>query len=215
MKRTKKQCIAITGGLGSPSKMPGKAYGISPFLCQTGERLSRIIGSVCSNCYARKGRYVFKNVTEAHARRLATVTAALADAEFRATWVASFAQLLRGETWFRWHDAGDLHSVEHFALICDIAAATPWVRHWLPTKEPRYVKRHAAPIPRNLVVRVSGPMVGGPAPIGFATVSVVRKRGTDARLGEWQCPAPKQGGMCGPCRACWSPAVSIVSYQEH
>jgi len=30
-----------------------------------------------------------------------------------------------------------------------------------------------------------------------------------------ECPAPKQNGECGSCRACWSREVKQVSYKEH
>ena len=31
----------------------------------------------------------------------------------------------------------------------------------------------------------------------------------------YECPAPKQNGECGSCRACWSRSIKQVSYKEH
>jgi hypothetical protein len=210
----KSEALAIIGGLSKPSKMPGPSYSTSAFDCQTGSKLRDVAGSVCSKCYARKGNYVWPGVKEAHARRLATIVNALADDVARAKWVQAMVTLLAGVPHFRWHDSGDVQSVEHFGLIADVARATPDTMHWLPTKEPRYVKRYAGTIPDNLIVRVSAPMIDGPAPQGFAHTSTVHKA-APALAGSHVCPAPSQGGKCGDCRACWSRDVANVSYAAH
>lgn len=213
----KSEAQAIVGGLSAPSKMPGPSYSISALDCQTGQRLRQVKGSVCASCYACKGRYVFGSVKTAHARRLSTIVGALADDAARAKWVAAMVTLLQGVEYFRWHDSGDLQSVEHFGLIAEVAAATPDTRHWLPTKEPRYVSRWQAAggtLPGNLVVRVSAPMVDTIAPLGPLHVSSVHKH-RPANRGAHVCPAPAQGGVCGDCRACWTPTVREVSYAAH
>ena len=65
-----KEAKAITGGLSQPNKMPGYAYNLPAQGCITGAKLVKISGSVCSGCYALKGRYRFPNVKEALNRRL-------------------------------------------------------------------------------------------------------------------------------------------------
>ena len=88
-------------------------------------------------------------------------------------------------------------------------AMYPEVRsiNWLPTKEPRYVDR--GNIPANLVVRVSAPMVDQVGPKAWKNTSTVH---TDkAPKGAHVCPAPKQDGACGKCRACWTATVRVVS----
>ena len=52
----KKQAREITGGLSKPSKMPGPAHNLPAAACTTGAKLAKIPGSVCSGCYALKGR---------------------------------------------------------------------------------------------------------------------------------------------------------------
>jgi hypothetical protein len=158
-----------------------------------------------------KGRYVFPNVQAAQYRRLATIT--------EPGWVdAMVASIERtGDRWFRWHDSGDLQSVEHLARIAEVAERTPEVSHWIPTREYRMVREYLdanGGFPANLTVRLSAHMVDGPAPTGFGLpVSTVHTNGSypDAHV----CPAPKQGGTCGDCRACWDPQTEHVSYAKH
>lgn len=202
---------AITGGLGKPSKMPGRAYGIPAQECKLGSLLRKIKGSTCNGCYALKGRYVFPSVTEAQYRRLA----ALAHPQWIEAITALITAQCADEPWFRWHDAGDLQSVDHFGRICEVAYRTPHVRHWLPTRELAIVQEHVRlgrGIPDNLVVRVSATMVDGKATARWPTTSTVHK--AQAPIDN-ECPAPKQGGKCGACRNCWDASVTNVSYHIH
>ena len=69
-----KEAKKITGGLSSPSKMPGYAYNLPAWECITGVKLQAVAGSVCAGCYAMKGRYRFPNVRDALSRRLEALT---------------------------------------------------------------------------------------------------------------------------------------------
>ncbi len=68
-----KEALKIVGGLSKPSKMPGWAYGLPAKECKTGGKLQAVPGSVCYDCYALKGCYVFKVVQDAQYRRLAAI----------------------------------------------------------------------------------------------------------------------------------------------
>jgi hypothetical protein len=117
---------------------------------------------------------------------------------------------------FRWHDAGDLQSIEHLEKIVDVAKRLPKIRFWLPTRERGIVRAYNAqfgPVPRNLALRVSTTMVDGPVPKGFALTSGVHSKGTKPPGRE--CPAYKQGNQCRSCRACWDRRVKHVSYKRH
>lgn len=201
----------VVGGLSRTSKMPGPSFGTSAFDCQTGSKLRAVEGSVCAKCYARKGQYIWPNVREAHARRMSKLLKAISDPTARAQWVSAMVSLLDGVAHFRWHDSGDLQSAAHFELIRDVVLATPKTRHWLPTKEPRYVDR--ARVPANLVVRVSAPMIDQLPPKSWPNTSTVHSG--KAPKGAHVCPAPKQDGACGKCRACWTSTVATVSYHQH
>jgi len=217
---TLKAAQAIAGSLGYPSKMPGTAYGISAKACVTGAKLAQIPGSVCHGCYALKANYLYPSVATAHDKRLAGI----ADP----AWTAAMVTLLTAahesgigrngpiaSGWHRWHDSGDLQSVEHLTKICAVAAMTPKIRHWLPTRELGIVKAYekaGGTVPKNLVIRVSATMVDGAPTAAWSTTSTVHH---NKRHAGRACVAPKQEGKCGDCRACWNPRVKNVSYHLH
>jgi hypothetical protein len=193
--------------LSKPSKMPGYAYGIPAQKCHTGSKLRKVEGSTCSHCYALKGNYRFNNVKSAQMRRLKAIA--------RKTWVATMVRLITDTKtqFFRWHDSGDLQSVDHLSKIVDICNQTPSVQHWLPTREYKiitdYLFEHGN-FPNNLNVRLSAHMVGKTLnPVQGLTSSTV-----NCNTGHI-CPARNQGNQCGDCRACWSKAVSNVDYPLH
>jgi hypothetical protein len=115
----------------------------------------------------------------------------------------------------RFHDSGDLQSVEHLTKICAVAALTPKVKHWLPTRELGIVKQYEAQggtVPDNLLIRVSATMVDGSPTRAWLHTSTVH---TVVTKGLRACPAPTQGNKCLDCRACWSKKVANVSYHLH
>lgn len=195
----------IGGALSKPSKMPGPGFGIPAVACKTGSWLHKVPGSVCSDCYALKGRYVFKNVQDAQHKRLAALR--------HPQWVDAMVTLIsKTKTqWFRWHDSGDIQDIEHLENIVAVARRMPKVKFWLPTREKGIVRafwvQHGG-FPKNLIVRVSAAMIDGPPPAGFKLTSQVVTQGAT-------CPAPKQGNVCGSCRNCWNPRVRNVSYAYH
>jgi len=201
-----KEALAIVGGLSKPSKMPGYAYGISPSRCNTGNKLKRVEGSVCSDCYAEKGCYRFKAAKAAHERRFV----ALSDER----WVDAMVTLINGKhmSHFRWHDAGDLQGVWHLEKILAVVRATSLCKHWLPTKESKLIRDYTGEIPENLVIRVSSPIIDMRPLKAHANTSTVHRSLTPH--GE-VCRAPSQAGACGTCRACWDATVPNVSYKQH
>ena len=71
--QTKEALKIIGGSLSKPSKMPGWSIGLPAKECKTGGKLQKVPGSVCFDCYALKGCYVFKVVQNAQYRRLAAI----------------------------------------------------------------------------------------------------------------------------------------------
>jgi hypothetical protein len=140
-------------------------------------------------------------------------------------WAEAMAEILnrRADKYpdFRWHDSGDLQSVNHLARIVAVATATSSVRHWLPTREYSIVREYVAAggvFPANLNVRLSGHMIGGVMPtfprLSGVTVSTVSRDGGAEPAG-YRCPAPSQNNACGSCRACWTRTVQHVDYAFH
>jgi hypothetical protein len=204
-----KEAKEIVGGIGNPSKMPGKAYGLPAAACKVGTALRQVKDSVCASCYAfGRGRYAMAPVLAAQYRRLDS----LANLPL---WVEAMVTIIKGrQEWFRWHDSGDLQSWAHLLAIVSIAKQCETTNFWLPTKEKALVIRHLKEVgkfPANLLVRLSGAMVDGKRP-DFPHTSSVSSAG-DAQ--GHQCPAPQQGGICGDCRACWNRSVHNVTYHIH
>jgi len=203
----------VCGSLGSASKMPCHTYGLSAFECRTGGLLAAIPGSVCSKCYAHRGNYLFPGVINAHAVRLAAIRADL-DA-----WTLDMIDLIRAEEhtgYFRWHDSGDVQSPEHLHAIVLIARELPHIKFWLPTKEYDWIREYPGKFPANLIVRVSHPTIGKSFFSGFPRDNgEVVGTSSVGSLNGWKCPAPKQGGKCGMCRACWDINVLNVDYERH
>ena len=204
----------IVEGLSTPSKMPGYSYNTPANRCKIGSLLRNVKGSTCENCYAfERGRYGLKPVQDALERRFK----ALGDPR----WVDAMAELINGFSdkyqSFRWHDSGDIQSIDHLHNIVKVARLTPTVNHWLPTREYKIVsdyRKQFGEFPSNLVVRLSGHMVDQVPPIGYGLpVSSVTTKPT--MQGAVKCEAKSRGGKCGDCRACWNPKVKHVAYPIH
>lgn len=224
---TVRELEGIVGGLSKPSKMPGYSYGLPAEDCSVGGRLRDVEGSVCAGytdergrrrggCYAYRGAYAWPGVKEAYTRRLAALQ--------HPQWVPAMAELLnrRAERnpHFRWHDSGDIQSLEHLERIVQVCELTPSVSHWIPTREYRIVNEYLAKhgsFPDNLCVRLSAPMIGGHRPTfprirhEITTSTVALEDEPDSH----NCPARHQGNECGDCRACWNRDVPNVSYHLH
>ncbi len=194
--------------LSNVSKMPGKSISLSAFDCITGEKLSKIPGSVCHDCYARKGMYRMPNVINKMEERKAFFNSI--------DFVPRMVELLNKtkSEFFRWFDSGDVQDIRMALNIIDVIEATPNKKHWIPTKEAT-IWRDALKIkalPNNAILRVSGTMVDGTPPKAFPHTSLVVK--DNPPVGH-ECPAPKQQGKCGDCRACWNHDVANVTYHKH
>ena len=198
----KKEAKEITGGLTYTTKMPGPSYNTPASRCLTGAKLRNVKNSVCSSCYALKGNYKrFPKVEEALERRFQSLG--------HVSWVTAMATLIKGHKFFRWHDAGDLQSMQHLENIFEVCRLTPDTQHWMPTREARFLSLMDPDIvPSNLIIRMSSHMIDQ-KPVKFWPWT------STVTTGDASCPAPKQGNKCGSCRACWNRSVPTVSYGKH
>lgn len=213
------QAVAIIANFSQPAKMPGFGYSIPAIACITGSYLRTIVNSVCYKCYALKGNYQYWEVKACLFRRLRAI-------HYLDLWKCAFSLVFSsiyvdGKTtigkkdndlgYFRWHDSGDIQSIEHLAAIVEIAKQFPGVTFWLPTKERKFVSKYleSHDLPLNMTIRVSMPMIGQKAKeFKGLPVSTVDGDG-------FKCKAPKQQGSCLDCRACWQLACPVVTYHEH
>jgi hypothetical protein len=227
----------IVGSFSNTSKMPGFSIGISAELCNVGSKLREIKDSVCADCYALKGFYRMASVKKAHAKREAGIT--------NPKWCEAFVTMINHHAsfavpYFRWHDAGDIRNIKHFAKICEIAALTPYIKHWIPTRENKIINEYVrlgGVIPDNLCVRLSSPMVNQePVKTIVYNTSTVNSNGrwngkecqayrttkdgkiTSRRVYKTMTNKDKKEydfGYCGDCRDCWNKDVDNVTYVKH
>jgi hypothetical protein len=185
-------------------------------------------------------------VEAAMERRFKRLKAALSDDEsmgrFRGAWHTIFTHRLQrteaairrngkpgrddGRFW-RWHDSGDIHGMDHLILLVNLAVTHRKVGFWLPTKEIVVVQdfvlgRPRGYLPPNLKVRLSVPRFNASAPMAYhrlkaaapdsnAFAAAHTKGGPPE--GFERCIAPSQDGHCADCRSCWT--GKSVSYAVH
>jgi hypothetical protein len=226
----------IIGSIGFPSKMPSSSYGLPARACIVGAALAKVSGSICSDCYATRTFYQIPKTQKGLERRLA----AISDPRWVDAMVKVLRHLHSGPIrvdlgqvgvrlqvstgnraarwrwnepgYHRWHDSGDLQSVEHLEKIIEVCRRTPRIKHWLPTRELAMLRACKAPMPPNLTIRVSAALIDGPAPTGWpgSTVHTVAPP-----EGAFECGAPQQGNYCGSCRNCWDKSIPLISYHAH
>ena len=200
----KKEAIEITGGLSAPSKMPGPAFNLPAWACATGAKLAKIPGTPCHGCYALKGRYNFKNVKAALNRRLEKL--------HDPRWIESMVTLIKDQPWFRWHDSGDVQSVQHLKNIFEVCKCTPGTRHWLPTREARFLRlMDPDVVPKNLKIVLSDHMNDQEKPPTWWPYT----SGVTTSHDQVTCPASSQGNKCLDCRKCWDRGTKRVIYGKH
>ena len=178
--------------------MPEGSYNLPARACITGAKLRKVPGTPCWGCYAFKGRYNFPNVKDALTRRLESLQ--------HPQWVEAMTVLVKNKKHFRWHDSGDIQSVKHLINIFEVCKNTPNTKHWLPTQERKYLPLGS--YPDNLVIRLSNAKNNTKPGNGWTHWSTVVDKDGD-------CPASKQGNVCGSCRRCWSKDVKHVTYPKH
>jgi len=199
-----KEAKQITGGLSRPSKMPGYSYNIPAWHCITGSKLVNVKGSVCEGCYALKNRYIMPIQAAAMERRFKSLT----DPRWVQAMTVLVAHYSKKVPYFRWHDSGDLQSVQHLKNIFEVCNATKQVEHWMPTREAKFLPLNFDSIPKNLIIRLSGHKINKPAAGFWPWTSTVVTAGKS-------CPASEQGNQCLDCRACWDRGTANIAYGLH
>lgn len=164
----------------------------------------------CAGCYAKGGNYRFANVKAPREHNKLDWQ--------RPEFTAEFIAALDTERYFRWFDSGDMYALGLAEKLFDIMQATPWVKHWLPTrmhKFPKFAailaKMQALP---NVSVRFSSDSVTGDYQAGLHG-SVIVPDVDSAPSEAFLCGAYSREGKCGSCKACWNKDVSVIAYPAH
>lgn len=163
----------------------------------------------CKGCYATTGNYRFANVK---APRLHNREDWLRD-----SWVSDMVKALDKDSYFRWFDSGDLYSLELAEKVYAVMAATPWVKHWLPTRMHKFAKfanvlARMKALP-NVAVRFSSDSVTGEHDERHG--STIVPTADDAPKNASVCRAYEHGGKCSGCRTCWDKGTPLVAYVAH
>ena len=203
-----KEALKITYSFTRTSKMPGLSYSLPAWECKTGWKLSKVEGTPCFFCYAKKGNYTrYPAIKAAQYKRLKAID--------NPYWVEAMATVIKKQKIFRWHDSGDVQDVEHLEKIYEVCRLTPDTKHWMPTRE-AWTKDHLKSKPANLVLRFSMPMVDQAPSKSWPNVSTVSTKDQP-----WfgatsvHCPAQQQNNECGDCRQCWNSEIQNVTYPKH
>jgi hypothetical protein len=164
----------------------------------------------CEGCYATTGNYRFPNVKAPREHNQQDWK--------RDAWVTDMVAELDNDRYFRWFDSGDVYSVKLARKILDVMKATPWVKHWLPTRMHKFTKFHAVftemeALP-NVVVRYSSDSVTGETVSGRNSSTIV-PRIDWKQQGLQVCESSTRAGKCGPCRACWNRDIAVIAYPAH
>jgi hypothetical protein len=148
-------------------------------------------------------------------------------ADGRQAWIDAMVAAIHdsGTRYFRVHDSGDTFSTAYAECWLEVCRRLPAIRFWIPTRawqqpsgalpvfDPLLAAlRQLASLP-NVTVRPSALNFGDLPPIvaGLHADSTADVKAAGIR----QCPAPQQGGQCGPCRLCWTAKGVPVSYARH
>jgi hypothetical protein len=160
----------------------------------------------CKGCYAVGGNYRFKNVKEARSHNKKDWK--------RSEWVADMVEELDADRYFRWFDSGDMYALPLAEKIYEICKATPWTRHWIPTRMHKFKKfqdvidrLNALP---NVVVRLSSDGINGEIIKNVEYSSTIIPF-IDSPTTATICKAP----LCKKCRACWSKDIKVIAYAGH
>jgi len=119
--------------LSKASKMPCRSWSLQALdTCPASRDASGNLVPACSGCYATTGNYRFKNVRAPREHNR--------DDWKRDNWCADMVAELDNDRYFRWFDSGDIYSVKLAEKIYEVCKATPWTRHWIPTRMYKFKK---------------------------------------------------------------------------
>jgi hypothetical protein len=178
--------------------------------CPASKNKDGTLVDACKGCYATTGFYQFAPAKNARAHNKEDFK--------RDAWVSEMVVSLDSSRYFRWFDSGDMFSLELANKILDVMKATPWCKHWLPTRMHKFAKfktvigkMQALP---NVVVRFSSDSVEGAAIPGLTTSTIFSSENQlpdNATI----CRAYEHEGKCNGCRACYNKDVQVIAYKSH
>lgn len=198
--------------LSKASKMPCRSWSLQALTtCPASKDKNGELVPACKGCYATTGNYRFPNVKAPREHNQVDWK--------RENWTQEFIAELDNDRYFRWFDSGDMYNIKLAEKMLAIMEATPWVKHWLPTrmhKFPKFAKVIAKmQVLPNVVVRLSGDEIDGTVIDGETTSTIIPYADDKVGKDTLVCGAYERAGKCGSCRKCWDKSVKVVAYPAH
>jgi hypothetical protein len=208
--------------LSNPSKLNSQAFPlpVNDTVClgrkdqTTGKLLEK-----CSKCYAdNRGFYAMPDTIRVREDNLKIIQDNIEVFIF-----FMIAKLNRKKNKdFRWFDSGDILSIEFLKALIEVCKQTPKTRHWIPTTTWNYPNDEFLALLQvlqalpNVILRASNPgsvpvLSKGLYPLQSVVVNELKKSTKEL----FYCPASKQAGKCGPCKACYNKNIETIAYLEH
>lgn len=198
--------------LSKASKMPCRSWSLEALVtCPGSIGHNGELVDACKGCYATTGNYRFPNVRAPREHNK--------EDWHRESWVSEMIAELDNDRYFRWFDSGDMYDLRLANKILEVMIATPWVKHWLPTrmhKFPKFVSViESMNALDNVVVRLSSDSVIGGILEHATYSSTIIPEDAPAPSQAFLCEAYTRGGKCGTCRACWDTEAPVIAYRAH
>jgi hypothetical protein len=125
---------------------------------------------------------------------------------------------LDNSRYFRWFDSGDVYHIKLAYKILEVMKATPWCKHWMPTRMHKFNKflpvLESMQALDNVTVRYSSDSINGDTVQGKTTSTIIAYA-ENATKSMVVCRAYERDGKCVDCRACWSKDVKVIAYVAH
>lgn len=186
------------------------SWGLPAFsACPDAKDADGQVADVCKLCYARQGRYRFKNVSSRRQQNMKDF--------LRPEWVDEMVTALNPYAYMRWFDSGDFVSTQLAEKVYQVCLRTPWCKHWIPTRAykrdwVRSTLEQLKQLP-NVSVRYSSDSIHGEYESFHGSTVIPTHEWDDPNV--HVCPAYRQAGRCMMCRACWDKKTAVVAYVAH
>ena len=190
--------------------MPCRSWSLEALdTCPASKNKDGSLVDACKGCYATTGNYRFPNVRAPRVHNKEDWK--------RDQWVDDMVKELDNDRYFRWFDSGDMYDLRLANKILAVMQATPWVKHWLPTRMYKFDKFKAViaamdALP-NVVVRLSSDSIVGGTVDGLNTSTIIPNAEWD--IDAVVCEAYTRQGKCDDCRACWDKTIPVIAYPAH
>jgi len=119
--------------LSKASKMPCRSWSLQAIdTCPASIGADGELVDACKGCYATTGNYNFPNVKAPRIHNKEDWK--------REEWASEMIAELDNDRYFRWFDSGDMYDLRLAEKILEICKATPWTKHWIPTRMHKFKK---------------------------------------------------------------------------